>query len=190
MGKNKIVFGDEVLIDISADTVDPAHLLAGSTAHDRSGEPINGACTFDMDTSTADAAQAEILYGKKAGVNGVMVTGSMPNNGQQMLVIDDVSDSLQIPFGFHDGTGRAYLKGTEVAKIIPANLKAGVEILGQVGTYAGDPVTAQSKTATPSRTQYTVLPDAGYDYLSQVVVAAIPYVETPNAAGGTTVTIG
>ena len=190
MGRNKVVFGNETLIDISADTVDAAHLLVGSTAHDRAGDVINGACTFDMDTSTADAAQAEILYGKKAGVNGAMITGSMPNNGQQMLVIDDINDSLQIPFGFHDGTGRAYIKGTEVAKIIPANLKAGIVILGQTGTYAGEPVTAQSKSATPSRNSQTILPDTGYDYLSQVTVAAIPYTETPNAAGGTTVTIG
>ena len=35
----------------------------------------------------------------------------------------------------------------------------------------------------------TVLPDIGYDYLSQVVVNAISYVEATNSAGGTTVTI-
>lgn len=33
------------------------------------------------------------------------------------------------------------------------------------------------------------LPDEGYDYLSQVTVAAIPYVESDNAAGGKTATI-
>lgn len=49
---------------------------------------------------------------------------------------------------------------------------------------------AQAKTVTPSSTQQTILPDAGYNCLSQVTVAKIPYVESENSAGGTTVTIG
>ena len=48
----------------------------------------------------------------------------------------------------------------------------------------------QAKTATPYTTQQTVLPDSGYDYLTQVTVNAIYYDETVNAAGGKTVTIG
>jgi len=55
------------------------------------------------------------------------------------------------------------------------------------GTEGAKP---QSKTVTPSTQAQTVLPDTGYNYLSQVTVAAIPYVESENTAGGTTVTIG
>lgn len=51
-------------------------------------------------------------------------------------------------------------------------------------------VRAQSKSVTPATTPQTVLPDEGFNYLSQVMVAAIPYVESDNAAGGKTVTIG
>ena len=58
------------------------------------------------------------------------------------------------------------------------------------GSYAGESVQAQTKSATPYTTAQTVLPDAGYDYLSEVNIAAISYVETQNAAGGLTVTIG
>ena len=38
--------------------------------------------------------------------------------------------------------------------------------------------------------EQTVLPDEGYDYLSQVTVSAIPVTETENSAGGITVTVG
>ena len=51
-------------------------------------------------------------------------------------------------------------------------------------------VHAQAKTATPATTSQTILPDTGYNYLSQVTVNAIPYTETDNASGGKTVTIG
>ena len=51
-------------------------------------------------------------------------------------------------------------------------------------------VNAQSKTVTPATTAQTITPDTGYNYISQVTVNAIPYVEAPNSAGGVTVTIG
>ena len=47
----------------------------------------------------------------------------------------------------------------------------------------------QAKTVTPSTEAQTILPDEGYNYLSQVTVSAIPYAESDNSAGGVTVTI-
>ena len=92
--------------------------------------------------------------------------------------------------GFHDGSGSVSIDADEQAKLIGANIKSGVTILGVEGTYGGEEVTAQTKTVTPTKDGQTVLPDEGYDYLSQVTVSAIPYQETENAAGGKTVTIG
>lgn len=48
----------------------------------------------------------------------------------------------------------------------------------------------QSKSVTPTTSAQTILPDEGYNCLSQVEVAAIPYSESENSAGGITVTIG
>lgn len=96
---NKVVYGGKVLIDLTEDTVTPAKLLTGTTAHDKSGTAI---------------------------------TGTM-----------------------------------EPAKVL----------------------TLQEKSVTPTGDEQEVLPDEGYDCLSKVTVAAIPYAESNNDAGGVTVTI-
>ena len=72
---SKVVYGGKTLIDLTADTVTADKILKGATAHDKSGAPIVGACTFNADTSDATAAGAEILSGKTAYVNGVKITG-------------------------------------------------------------------------------------------------------------------
>lgn len=67
---NKVIYGGRVLIDLTGDTVDPSKLLKGSKAHDKSGAQIEGACTFDVDSTDATAVAAEILFRKTAYVSG------------------------------------------------------------------------------------------------------------------------
>ena len=190
MAKSKIIFGNQVLMDLTSDTVTAADLASGKTAHGADGELITGTNTYDADTSDATAVAAEILTGKSAYVRGSKVDGSMPNRGAIAETIDDKNDVITVPNGYHDGSGSVQIDSTEKAKIIAENIKDGVSILGVTGNYTGEGVTAQAKSATPYTTAQTVLPDSWYDYLSQVNIAAISYVETPNAAGGVTVTIG
>lgn len=57
-----------------------------------------------VDTSTGTAAAGDILTGKIAFVNGVAVTGSMPNNGATNLTIDGMqATSVSIPAGYTTG---------------------------------------------------------------------------------------
>lgn len=189
MAKNKIIYGGTVLVDMTTDTATAAQILDGYTAHINTGEQVEGTCTYDADTSDATAQKAEILLNKTAYVNGTKLTGSMPNNGAVSGTISTKAGTYTVPIGYHDGSGTVGISSTEQAKIIASNIKSGVTILGVVGSYSGEGATAQAKTATPSTTSQVILPDTGYDYLSQVTVAAIPYVETANAYG-TTVTIG
>lgn len=186
---SKIVYFGETLMDLTEDTIDAASLLAGKTAHDKTGAPIVGTCAFDSDTTDATAVAAEILVGKTAYINKQKVTGTMANKGKVELKITNKS-KVSIPAGYHDGSGSAIIDETEAAKLIAGNIKSGVEVLGVVGEYAGELVNGQKKTVTPAKEQFSVLPDEGYDHLTEVVVAAVPIAYADNAAGGQTVTIG
>ena len=186
---NKLVVGNETKFDLTADTVTTDKLLKDITAHDKSGAPITGTCTYDADTQDATAAVAEILEGKTAYARGTKLTGTMPNKGAVSGTITDKT-AYTIPMGFHDGSGTVSLDATESAKIVAGNIKSGVTILGVEGTFAGETVTAQTKSVTPTMSVQTVLPDEGFDYLSQVSVAAIPVNYSDNSAGGQTCTIG
>lgn len=191
MAISKIVYGNETLIDLTGDSVTADKILSGITAHDKAGEKITGTCPFDSDTSDATVAAAEILVGLTAYARGAKLTGTMPNNGGVSGRITSASSVYVVPQGYHDGSGRVFIPTTETAKIKPENIREGVTILGVAGAMSGNEgMKPQSKTVTPSASAQTVLPDDGYNCLAEVVVNAIPYVESANSAGGITVTIG
>lgn len=193
MAINKVIYGGETLIDLTGDTVTADKILSGFTAHDKAGEPVTGTCEFDVNSQDATAAVAEILQGKTAYVRGQKLTGTMKNNGAVAGVISSKEEQYTVPLGYHDGSGKVGINATEQAKIIPENIREGITILGVEGSMSGtEDAKPQAKTVTPSTEAQTVLPDSddGYNYLSQVTVEAIPYQESENPAGGTTVTIG
>lgn len=188
MARNKVIYGGEVLIDLTGDTVTAADVQSGVRFHLPSGEIGTGTSTKDSDTSEDTVQPAEILSGKTAHARGTEIEGTMPNNGAVSGTISTKAQQYTIPQGYHDGSGKVQIASAEQAKIIASNIKSGVTILGVQGTYSGEAVTAQTKSVNATKTPLTVLPDTGYDYLSEVDVT-IPYSETPNSAGGTTVTI-
>lgn len=191
MAISKVVYGGDVLMDLTADTVTKEKVLKGYTAHGADGEPITGTCDYDANTQDATAADSEILAGKTAYVKGTKKTGTMKNNGAVTGKISTKAGKYTVPQGYHDGSGTVQIDATEQAKIIADNIRDGVTILGVTGTMSGtEGAKPQAKEVTPSSEAQVVLPDEGYNYLSQVTVAAIPYVESDNSAGGKTVTIG
>ena len=179
---NKVIIGKEVKLDLTADSVTPDKLAKGITAHDKTGAPITGTSTKDVDSTDATAAVAEVLDGKTFYARGAKMTGTMPNNGD---------GKYTIPMGFHDGSGSAAIDEAEQAKLVPANIREGVTILGVEGSMSSsEGMKPQAKSVTPTFEQQTVLPDSDYNCLSQVTVAAIPTNYVDNAAGGQTLTVG
>ena len=191
MAINKVIYGGNTLIDLTGDTVTADKMLTGYTAHGKDGEAITGTCTYDVDSGDATAAVAEILSGKTAYARGTKLTGAMPNKGKVTGTISAVDQVFTIPQGYHDGSGTVRIDPAEAAKIIGSNIRDGVPILGVEGTMSGtEGANPQAKTVTPTTAKQEILPDEGYNYLSSVTVNAIPYAESENSAGGTTVTIG
>lgn len=193
MAISKVIYAGQTLIDLTNDTVTADKLLDGYTAHGKNGEAIEGTCPYDANTKDATATAAEILKGKTAYKNGSKVTGTMPNNGKAELIIETVNEVVPVPQGYHDGSGFARIHELEAEKIVPNNIREGVTVLGVTGTMSGtEGAKAEAVEITPSSQAQTRLPNdkEGYNYISQVTVKAIPYVETDNTAGGKTVTIG
>jgi hypothetical protein len=161
MAINKIIYGGNTLIDLTGDTVSTSNLLYGETAHDRTGAIITGACSYDSDTTDANAMQSEILNGRTAYVNKNKITGNMVNNGGVTGTISTKAGQYTIPIGFHDGSGKVSIDSTEQAKIIAGNIKNGVTILGVEGTYTGRTINVEAnKNVTPAATQQVITPSS------------------------------
>lgn len=86
------------------------------------------------DTVTAD----NLLFGAKAhGSDGEIITGTIASHEAVNKTFSKLSDSAVIPSGYYNSDGTVSIDLTERAKIIPANIKNGVSILGVEGAVEG-----------------------------------------------------
>lgn len=83
-------------------------------------------------TNDATATDLDVLVNKTAYSKGRKLYGSMPNNGEANIEISDLS-AKSVAVGYYSG-GTAKIADTESAKIIPANIRQGVTMLGVAGT--------------------------------------------------------
>ena len=135
--------------------------LAGGNI--RSGSSIfgiNGEFTAD-----ATAVAANILTGKTAGINGTMVTGTMPNIGSITKSLN-CGESYTIDGGFHDGTGK--ITAASLASQTRATAAAADILSGKTAWVNGSQVTGSiaslaAKTYTPGTSNQTI---AAGQYLS------------------------
>ena len=190
---SKVVYGNTTLINLTDDTAVESTVLNGYTFHKANGEPVSGSCTFDADTSDANATSDDILYGKTAYKNGSKLTGTMANIGQQTSTLSSRDSAVAIQVGFHDGSGSVGLSSADKSNLIADNIREGVTILGIQGSMTGsEDVKATTVSTTPYTTAKTYYPSevGDYNYFSSVTVNAIAYSTASNTGGGITVTIG
>lgn len=180
----------EVLIDLTQDDVKEEYVQSGIHFHDKTGAPKVGTNKKTVDASEVTAEAAEVLVGKTFAKGDSVETGTMPNRGSVSGEISSKAGQYNIPQGYHDGGGKVGISEVEKEKLVPENIKEGVTILGVAGSFGSDDFSSQSKEVTPSFVEQRVSPDAGYVFLSEVIVKAFPITRQDNNAGGITVTIG
>lgn len=201
MANNKIVFGDEVLIDLTQDDVQEQAVLKGIKFHRPDGEVSTGECTFTVDASECNALPSEVLAGRKYAAGSTVKEGTMVNNSGRGIDITDAvltEAGQKIPKGYYDGANPIQLKDAD--KIIPGNIRAGVTILGVEGAVqegVDESAVAPSFLVVPYREVVggedrprTITPPSPYTYMAEIDLAPIPCARTSNAFGGTTVVIG
>lgn len=72
---NKVIYGNQTLLDLTNDNIVANKLLSGKTAHDKSGNQITG--TYDFATATsANAIASDVTEGKTGWANGVQIIGT------------------------------------------------------------------------------------------------------------------
>ena len=105
------------------------------------------------DNTLVDLTQDTVTAGDlRQGVtahnsNGDLVTGTMQDQGTLNQEISTVNQVVEIPEGYHSGYGSVEIAGSEQAKIIPENIKAGVQVLGVTGDYDGVDTSSDTITA-------------------------------------------
>lgn len=108
--------------------------------------PKNGGGTAKFyDTAGADATAANILSGKKAFGPSGEIEGSMANNGSTSGTISTKAGTVTIPAGYTTG-GTVSISSTEQAKVIAANIKSGVTLLGVAGSLTLPTISQDSTT--------------------------------------------
>ena len=94
--------------------------------------PLSGGGTAKfMDTSDADAAAGDVLSGKKAYVNGSLVTGSIPSKPAATYTPTTSDQTI---------AADQYLSGAQTIKgdanLVASNILQGVTIFGVTGNLA------------------------------------------------------
>lgn len=97
------------------------------------------------DTASADIVSSDVLAGKTGFGPDGLVNGGMTNNGGTGGSISTVAGTVTIPSGYTTG-GTVGISSTEQAKILAANIKSGVTILGVAGSLALPSISQDSTT--------------------------------------------
>ena len=127
-GSGTVVIASSEKAKLVAENIKSGVNILGVTGTHEGNVDLSG------DTVTADKLVAGVTAHY---ASGEQITGSMTDRSGTSGEINNVAGSFTIPQGYHDGQGNVSISESEQAKIVPENIKAGVEILGVTGTASG-----------------------------------------------------
>ena len=110
MGRSKIVYGGETLIDLTADTVTEATLLKGATAHNKAGEKITGTKEFKTQTKTIQSSRVDQSVTPDSNYDGLskVTVNAIRHTRLQKTMGSSASQSYSIPLSEIGFTPRIY----------------------------------------------------------------------------------
>ena len=149
MGYNKFIKKDgKVLLDLTSDTVASDKLMSGVTAHNRSGEAINGTFTIDNELATQDNLIAQIqtaLEGKASGEDLDEVISELEEK------IDTLNSTLANKAAGGSGVETCTVSVTFNGGNPNAILISGTQLInGDIQTFVFENYTAASSSPFPS----------------------------------------
>lgn len=186
MGVSKVKFGQNMLIDLTGDTVVPEVLKKGYTAHGANGELIEGdfAIKNQSKNVTLSTTTSQIIK-PDAGYDGLSQVTVPAIVNQEKTVNPSTTVKTVIPDAGKNGLSKVTVNPIklEFGKTVKSNITSDIN-LGTEGympsiNYDGfssvevEPVYAQEKTVNPSTSKQIISPDSGYDALLKVTVPAI-----------------
>ena len=149
-------------------------------------------------TASGDATAAHILSGKKAYVDGNLITGNMTDRGAQTPSALNCGGSYTIPAGYHNGSGKVTANSLANQTKVDSGktaVAAAQMLSGYQGWVNGSKISgsmanqgAQNKTITPSASAQSYTIPAGYHNGSgKISVPAVSNLSAANIKKGVVV---
>ena len=113
MGVSKVEFGNEVLLDLTADTVSASTLVAGVTAHNAAGELISGELQLPLVAANGGTGRNELTAGSYLVGNG---TGEVALKTPEEVLADIGALKAGIKYmyaKYNENDGRTYVYSDE-----------------------------------------------------------------------------